>query len=51
MRYRLIIEVEYLNALSEEKKKYELANLSKVHIKRFRNIYLKFDIDDAKRIK
>ncbi len=51
MRYRLIIEVEYLIALSEEKKIYELAHFSKVQIKRFRNIYLKFNNDDAKRIK
>ena len=47
MRYRLIIEVEYLIALSEEKK-YELAHFSKLQIKRFRNIYLKFDSNDAK---
>ena len=51
MRYRLIIEVEYLIALSEEKKIYELAHFSKLQIKRFRNIYLKFDSNDAKRIK
>ena len=51
MRYRLIIEVEYLIALSEEKKIYELAHFSKIQLKRFRNIYLKFNNDDAKRIK
>ena len=51
MRYRLIVEVEYLIALSEEKKIYELAHFSKLQIKRFRNIYLKFDSNDAKRIK
>ncbi len=51
MRYRLLIEVEYLIALSEEKKIYELAHFSKLQIKRFRNIYLKFSSDDAKKIK
>ena len=51
MRYRLIIEIEYLIALSEEKKIYELAHFSKLQIKRFRNIYLKFNDDDAKKIK
>jgi len=32
MRYRLIVEIEYLIALSEEKKIYELAHFSKLQI-------------------
>ena len=51
IHYRLKIEVEYLIALSEEKKIYDLAHFSKLQIKRFRNIYLRFDLEDAEKIK
>ena len=51
MRYRLIIEIEYLIAISNEKTIYELPHFSSRQIKRLRNIYEKFDNKDAQKIK
>ena len=51
MHYRLKIEIEYLIALSNEKTIYELPQFSKRQLKRLRNIYEKFNVNDAQKIK
>ena len=47
MRYRLKIEIEYLIAISNERTIYELPLFSKRQLKQLRNIYEKFDNNDA----
>ena len=51
MRYRVYIEIEYLIALSYEKKIEEFPPLTKDQIKKLRTIYQKFDMSSAKEIK
>ena len=51
MRYRIYVEVEYLIALSFEKKIEELPALTKEQIGNLRKIYRKFDMESAKQIK
>ena len=51
MRYRIYVEVEYLIALSFEKKIEELPALTKEQIRNLRKIYRKFDMESAKQIK
>ena len=45
MRYRIYIEVEYLIALSKEKKVKELQTLSERQQKRLRKAYQNFDLN------
>ena len=51
MRYRVYVEVEYLIALSFEKKIEEFPALTKEQIEDLRKIYRSFDMESAKRIK
>tara|TARA_B100000214_G_scaffold349170_1_gene301824 strand:- start:317 stop:1666 length:1350 start_codon:yes stop_codon:yes gene_type:complete len=51
MRYRIYIEVEYLIALSHEKKITELPPLSKREQKSLRKAYQEFDISSAQLVK
>ncbi len=51
MRYRVYIEIEYLIALSYEKKIEEFPPLTEDQIKKLRTIYQKFDMSSAKEIK
>ena len=51
MRYRIYIEVEYLIALSKEKKVKELQTLSERQQKRLRKAYQNFDLNSAQSIK
>ncbi len=51
MRYRIYVEIEYLIALSFEKKIKEFPALTKEKIENLRKIYRNFDIESAKQIK
>ena len=51
MRYRLKVEIEYLIALSNEKKVREIAPFSTTETKRLRDLYKKFSESDGKRVK
>ena len=51
MRYRVYVEIEYLIALSFEKKVKEFPALSKNQIDGLRKVYREFDMDSAKKIK
>ena len=51
MRYRVYVEIEYLIALSFEKKIKEFQALSKEQIENLRKIYRSFDMESAKNIK
>ena len=51
MQYRLKVEIEYLIALSNEKKIHELPMFSNRQLMNLRTIYENFDINDAKKIK
>ena len=51
MRYRVYIEIEYLIALSFEKKIEEFPALTKEQIEDLRKIYRSFDMESAKHIK
>ena len=51
MRYRIYVEVEYLIALSFEKKIEEFPALTKGQIESLRKIYRRFDMESAKHIK
>jgi len=51
MRYRIYVEVEYLIALSHEKKISELPTLSKRQQARLRSSYQKFDLNSAQTVK
>ena len=51
MRYRIYVEVEYLIALSFEKKIEEFPALTKEQIENLRKIYRSFDMESAKHIK
>ena len=51
MRYRLMVEVEYLISLGEEKKLAELPLISKTVQNSLRKIYERFDSISARRIK
>ena len=51
MRYRVYVEVEYLIALSFEKKIKEFPALAKNQIDGLRKVYREFDMDSAKKIK
>ncbi len=51
MRYRVYVEVEYLIALSFEKKIEEFPALTKEQIEDLRKIYRSFDMESAKHIK
>ena len=51
MRYRIYIEVEYLIALSKEKKVKELQTLSERQQKKLRKSYQNFDLNSAQSVK
>ena len=51
MRYRIYVEIEYLIALSFEKKIEEFPALNKEQIEDLRKIYRSFDMESAKHIK
>ena len=51
MRYRIYIEIEYLIALSLEKKIKEFPTITKNQVDELRKVYQKFDMDAAKKIK
>ncbi|MAI87993.1 MAG: adenylosuccinate lyase [Candidatus Marinimicrobia bacterium] len=51
MQYRIKIEIEYLIALSNEKKIQHIESLNKKEINDLRKIYLHFDFSEAKKIK
>ena len=51
MRYRIYVEIEYLIALSLEKKITDLPPLSDKQQKRLRSIYQNFDIRSAEMVK
>ena len=51
MRYRVMVEVEYLISLSKEKKLVDLPLISKNVQSSLRKIYQKFDTISARRIK
>ena len=51
MRYRLMVEVEYFIALSQEKGIKEVTPFSPKVIKQLRNIYKNFSLTDAEQIK
>ena len=51
MRYRIYIEIEYLIALSLEKKIKECPTITKNQVDELRKVYQKFDMDAAKKIK
>ena len=51
MRYRIYVEIEYLIALSFEKKIKEFPILTKGEAENLRKVYQQFDIESAKKIK
>ena len=51
MKYRLMVEVEYLIALAKEKNVKEIKTLSPTNKKKLRGYYQNFSLDDAKAIK
>ena len=51
IRYRVMIEIEYLLALGKEKNFVQVKNFSKEEKKTLRNIYQSFNLDDAEQIK
>ncbi len=51
MRYRIYIEIEYLIALSYEKKIKQLPAFSKDEVNKLRKIYQQFDISCAQKVK
>lgn len=51
MKYRLMIEVEYLIALGNEKRIEEFKKLGNSEIKKLRNLYINFSLADAERVK
>lgn len=51
MRYRIYVEIEYLIALSYEKKIENFPALTKDQVKKLRKIYQQFDMSNAKTIK
>ena len=51
MRYRFMIEVEYLIALSKEKSFFGIKQFPKTREIKYRELYLKFDTKAARRIK
>ena len=51
MRYRVMIEVEYLIALSKEKSFFGIKPFPKTREIKYRELYLKFDTKAARRIK
>lgn len=51
MKYRVMIEIEYLIAVSKEKGVKEIKPLSFVQQKKLRSLYEKFSLSDAKAIK
>ena len=51
MRYRVYIEIEYLIALSFEKKVKEFPILTKNQVEDLRKVYQNFDMESAKTIK
>ena len=51
MRYRVYIEIEYLIALSFEKKVKEFPILTKNQVENLRKVYQNFDMESAKKIK
>ncbi len=51
MRYRVYIEIEYLIALSFEKKVKEFPILTKNQVEDLRKVYQNFDMESAKKIK
>ena len=51
MRYRIYVEIEYLIALSLEKKVTGLSPLSENQQKRLRSIYQKFDLNSSETVK
>ena len=51
MRYRVYVEIEYLIALSFEKKVKEFPALSKNQIDGLRKVYREFDMESAKKVK
>lgn len=51
MKYRLMIEIEYLIILSQEKGVKEIKKLGNLEIKKLRNLYLNFSLADAQTIK
>ena len=51
MRYRVMVEVEYLITLSKEKSFLGVKPFPKTREKKYRDLYLKFDAKAARRIK
>ncbi|MFA7315017.1 MAG: adenylosuccinate lyase [Candidatus Magasanikbacteria bacterium] len=51
IRYRVMLEIEYLIALGKEKKFLQVKNFSNEDKKTLRNIYQTFSIDDAEQVK
>merc|ERR1712127_96214 len=51
MRYRLYVEVEYLIALSREKKIKDLNSFTEAQIKKLRSVYESFNVTAAEEIK
>jgi len=51
MRYRVYVEIEYLIALSYEKKIEQFPAITKKQVEKLRKIYQKFDMSSAKQIK
>ena len=51
MRYRIYIEIEYLIALSLEKKIKEFPTITKNQVDELRKVYQKFDMGSAKKVK
>ncbi|PIZ95949.1 MAG: adenylosuccinate lyase [Candidatus Magasanikbacteria bacterium CG_4_10_14_0_2_um_filter_33_14] len=51
IRYRVMIEIEYLLALGKEKNFVQIKNFSKEEKKNLRNIYQSFNLEDAEQIK
>ena len=49
MRYRVYIEIEYLIALSFEKKVKEFPILTKNQVEDLRKVYQNFDMESAKK--
>ena len=51
MRYRIYVEVEYLIALSYEKKIIDLSAFTKNQVEKLRKIYQTFDMSSAQKVK
>ena len=51
MRYRIYVEVEYLIALSYEKKITDLSAFTKNQVEKLRKIYQTFDMSSAQKVK